>query len=175
MSLRLHYATAHDITQLSDIGRSSYRHHFADRWQVESELAQYLDEEFSPEAIQQGLRSAQVDWFLISTTEVIGLAKLSYQQTVPNVQADQQAQIGTQINKIYLLPEHTGQGHGDAIFRKIEQLALEHGDDYIWLEVLTSNPQARQFYESCGMQFIQQTLFHSATQQNPMDLFGKPL
>lgn len=170
MSIRLVCANDENIDQLSDIGRQSYQHHFAHLWISSAELTAYLEQEYSTYSIKQDLLNPQCEWFMISTDQNIGLVKLSYQQPIAN-----QPLVGTLINKIYFLPQFTGQGHGNQVFKQIEKLALDQGDQYLWLEVLTSNLGAKAFYQKCAMQWVQQIFFQSGSQQIPMDIFVKAL
>lgn len=170
MSIKLISAKVEDLVQLCEIGRKSYQHHFAHLWTSPTELHTYLDREYSLHSIKQDLLSQQLEWFVIRTTQSIGLVKLSYQQPIPNCPL-----VGTLINKIYFLPQFTGQGYGEQIVKQIEKIALNHGDQHLWLEVLTSNLQAQAFYQKCAMQWTQQILFQSGSQQIPMDIFIKTL
>ena len=170
MALTLSLATEHDIALLNDLGGPSYRHHFADVWDSETALEQYLEAEYGLQALHFSLMQENIEWFIIRTTQAIGLVKLSYAQQIPD-----EAHIGTLINKIYLLPQSTGQGHGQAIFQHIEDLAKQHGDHFIWLEVLASNPAAKSFYQRCGMHLIKNILFVATTQQSQMHILGKNL
>ncbi len=170
MSIRLISAHNENIEQLSEIGRQSYQHHFAHFWTNLTELNAYLDQEYSTHSIQQDLLNPQLEWFLISTTQSIGLVKLSYQQPIPN-----HSLVGILINKIYFLPQFTGQGYGGQIFKQIEKIAINHGDQHLWLEVLASNLQAQAFYQKCAMQWVQQICFQSGSQQIPLDIFVKAL
>lgn len=170
MPVTLLLATEQDIAQLSHLGCVSYRHHFSQLWHSAAELDQYLDAEYGQPAIRRSLLQKNINWFVIKTTQLIGLVKLSYGQNIAD-----ETYTGTLINKIYLQPEATGQGYGYTIFQWIENIAKQQGDHFIWLEVLASNPAAKHFYEKCGMHVIKETLFTSNNQQCPMYIMGKTL
>jgi len=170
MSIRLIQATEHDIQQLHLLGCASYRHHFSHLWHSATELNQYLDAEYGLHAIQQSMQQKNVNWFVIKTDKAIGLVKLTFAEKLP-----EEAYCGTMINKIYFLPETTGQGHGQAIFKEIEDLARQQGDQCIWLEVLTSNQAAKRFYEKCGMHLVKDAFFIVAYHKIPMHIMAKVL
>lgn len=60
---------------------------------------------------------------------------------------------GTLLHKLYLLPTETGHGYGEQIFSAVEARAKAAGDDWLWLEVLASNPGANVFMsvQVCNM------------------------
>lgn len=60
----------------------------------------------------------------------------------------------------------TGKQYGERIFEYLVQETKEKGQDFFCPEVLKQNPQACEFYEKQGIQFIKDTIFKTESQQS---------
>lgn len=170
MNVSLIKATERDLQLLRNIGVESYRHHFAKLWLDAEELANYLDEEYSPQRISADIQKSNVEWFVINNPQPIGLVKLTYHAQIPD-----ESIYGTQLNKIYFLPDAKGKGMGKTVFGQIEALAKQHNDSLLWLDVLAQNTAALGFYQANGMQKVKEVMFTSKTQQTLEFIMSKTL
>jgi GNAT superfamily N-acetyltransferase len=75
------------------------------------------------------------------------------------------------INSIFL--QATGKGYGEGVIQEVIRRAREHGERFLWLEVLDANPQARRFYERQGFEHLRDTVFSTASQQSTLHILGK--
>ena len=164
--------TAHreDAPLLSEMGNASYRHHFAHLWHSASELAHFLQQEYSLPALHRSLADERSCWLIAEARHPVGFAKYSCHQPMAS-----DGPRGTLLHKLYLLPTETGHGYGEQIFSAVEARAQAAGDDWLWLEVLASKPGARRFYERSGMQYVKDSVFRSATQTSTLHILAKPI
>jgi len=103
------------------------------------QIAYMLDLMYSPAALLQ-----QVDdglQFLLAEFDQQVLGFAGYQ---PNYLPDT-----TKLHKLYVLPEHHGQGHGKALTRAVEAFAKTANNHTLRLDVNRHNP-AVAFYEKTG-------------------------
>jgi len=139
-------ATPADRDRLSQLGEATYRSHFTAIWSPER-LEAYIATEYGPAALERSLGETDRALWLIAERDAapIGFAKLNWNQPLPVGDA----RIGTELQKIYLLADRTGQGHGGAMLAAIIDRARGRGG-LLWLDVLKSNTGARAFYERHG-------------------------
>lgn len=167
MTLTIRAANTHDVKLLSQIGYISYRAHFAHLWESSSELASYLEKQYSWLAIQNSLKCPKDHWLIAATDTAVGFAKLSWQSKIPEENIS-----GALLSKIYLLPDQVGKKYGEALFEAVLEAVKARGITFLWLEVLENNPRARQFYESFGMKHIKDVVFESTTQSSVVHILG---
>ncbi|GBU12874.1 hypothetical protein AwEntero_14750 [Enterobacterales bacterium] len=136
-----------DLERLQKVGMDTFRHYFAALWQNAAELQQFLDNDFSEEALQQGLIDPEQHWLLATEEETpTGFAKVHYNQPLPDSQAQ-----GAMLCKLYLQPAAKSRGLGTALFARAEQQAVVRQQAWLWLTVLKSNTAAIGFYKRQGM------------------------
>jgi len=140
-------ASAADIPVLERLGEATYRSHFTAIWSP-ARLEAYIAAEYGAAALAESLaRPALAVWLIAEADRVpIGFAKLNWNRALP-IPPDR---AGTELQKIYLVAEKTGQGHGGAMLEQILDRARQRDDRRIWLDALKSNAGARAFYERHG-------------------------
>lgn len=159
-----------DAALLSEMGYSSYTHHFAHLWHECNELQAFLYQEYALPALQQELQCETSCWFIAQHTDPVGFAKVSWHCAV-----EDGGPTGALLNKLYLLPGETGKGYGEVLFAEIVRMAQHRGETFFWLEVLDANPQAYRFYTRQGLAHLKDTIFSTRTQQSTLHILGKPL
>ncbi|EAC0790303.1 TPA: GNAT family N-acetyltransferase [Salmonella enterica] len=157
-----------DAALLSEMGYSSYTHHFAHLWHEHKALQAFLSQEYSLSVLQQSLQSKTSSWFIAQTHNPVGFAKVSWHCSVGEGEP-----AGTLLHKLYLLPGETGKGYGETLFAEMVSMAQRRGETFFWLEVLDANPQAYRFYIRQGLVHIKDTIFSTATQPNTLHILGK--
>jgi ribosomal protein S18 acetylase RimI-like enzyme len=144
-------ATVADIPVLERLGAATYRSHFAAIWSP-ARLEAYIAAEYGSEALVGSLARTDLSVWLIAELDgaPIGFAKLKWDRPLPVAPA----RSGAELQKIYLLAEQTGQGHGGAALAAVVDHAKARGDRLLWLDVLKSNAGARTFYERHGFKIV---------------------
>jgi ribosomal protein S18 acetylase RimI-like enzyme len=148
--LTLRPASVADTPVLERLGEATYRSHFTAIWSP-ARLEAYIAAEYGADALAQSLARPDSAWLIAEVDGApIGFAKLNWDRALPIPPA----RSGTELQKIYLRAECTGQGHGGAMLEGIVERAQQRGDRLIWLDVLKSNTAARAFYERHGFQVV---------------------
>ena len=170
MTLQMRQATLADAMLLSELGYRSYRAHFKHLWVSESELNQFLADEYSLPALEQSLQDRRVCWYVTETDRPIGFAKVTFETTIPDTDIS-----GVLLSKLYLDPAETSKGYGERMFATIKARARDTGARFLWLEVIEQNERACHFYNKLGMEHIKSTLFTTASQQSVIRIMGLSL
>lgn len=169
--LTIYKAQVSDAALLHTMAHASYNYHFAHLWQEKDELANFLEQEYSLPILQRSLQNESCCWLIAAIDKTpLGFAKFSWHAT-----AGAQGPTGTLLNKLYFLPQATGKGYGEIVIQDVIHRAREHGERFLWLEVLDANPQARRFYERQGLKHLHDTVFSTASQQSTMHIMGKAI
>jgi diamine N-acetyltransferase len=154
-------ATLKDIQPLIALGLSTYRSHYSDIWSTEG-LTDYLDAQFDPEVIEAEIKGGQSQYLLMHHNGALaGYAKLNFNRPVP-VDSNR---WGTELQKIYFLPDATGFGLGTQL---IGHILAQAGKELVWLDVLKSNAGGRRLYERCGFRVGGELPFATDIQQIDM-------
>lgn len=169
--MKFHPATLSDAARLSSVGKRSYHHHFARLWHSPEEMDEFVQRQFSVESIIASLTKPDSGWFWIEVAgEAVGLCQVNWALSVAENRPD-----GAYLNKIYILPEHTGKGYGSEVFAQVEAFCRQKKKAYYWLEVLKDNPGATQFYQRQGFTLLREELFASPSQQSVIYVMTKSL
>jgi diamine N-acetyltransferase len=149
--LILRRADTRDVALLERLGTETYRSHFAGIWSP-ARMETYIASEYGATALIQSLARPDLAIWLIAElhAEPIGFAKLNWDRSLPVAPP----RSGAELQKIYLLAERTGQGHGGALLDAVIGRVQTHGDQLLWLDVLKSNTGARAFYERHGFHVV---------------------
>jgi len=158
-----------DIDVLQKVGRETYQHYFGALWESALELEQFLDNDFSITALQQGLTDPQQNWLLATEAgQATGFAKVHYQQPLP--ESEEQ---GAMLCKLYLRPDAKSRGVGAALFSLAERDARVQQQSCLWLTVLKSNTSAIGFYERQGMSIHCASAYITETQTTELWVMKK--
>ncbi|WP_205951052.1 GNAT family N-acetyltransferase [Pantoea stewartii] len=170
MTLILREARQSDASLLSELGVSTYTHHFRQYWTHSEELDEFLNQEYSPQVIESSLADPSAGWYIIETSAPIGFVKVIWRCNIHGTPLH-----GTLLKKLYLSEGSTGKNYGQLIFDEVAEMAKERGSDFLWLEVLKENTRARKFYEIQGMTFIKDNFYSTATQDVTVHVLGMNL
>jgi ribosomal protein S18 acetylase RimI-like enzyme len=140
--VRIRQALPRDLPAVQRIGRETYLDHFAGYWSAEG-LQRFLQRDFSTEALEESLASAQQAWFLVETASagVVGYARINWNRTEPH-----SGLPGAELQKIYFLATAAGQGFGAKLLDHLMRTATDRDERRIWLNVLKDNIGAQRFY-----------------------------
>jgi GNAT superfamily N-acetyltransferase len=164
-------AAAADLERVVAIGRDTYPEHFSSMWSPAG-LRDFLEREFNRESVARDLASPNVRYLLSeSGGEVSGFAKLRF----PKPLSIDAAQVGVELQKIYLRKLAVGQGIGAMLLEACARLAVELGFGLIWLDVLERNAGAARFYLRHGFTQVAKEQFSTDLGQEPMLLMVRRL
>ncbi len=83
--MQIRTANLDDLVTLQALGRETYREHFASLWSARG-IEDFLDQDFSPEALANTLGSPQRhQWFIAfdRTASPVGFSKVNWSQAAP--------------------------------------------------------------------------------------------
>jgi ribosomal protein S18 acetylase RimI-like enzyme len=80
-----------------------------------------------------------------------------------------------ELQKIYLRKMHQGEGIGTTLIRSVTTLAAEFKPAYIWLDVLTGNIKAINFYATKGFRKFGTHFFTIGSQTFEYHVMALPL
>lgn len=145
MTVRIATAESADAETLADLGARSYRSHFAALW-TPAGLDGYVAAEYSADRIRQEIEGGATSYLTaLVGGAIVGFAKVTRDRRVPLNGA-----YGLELEKIYLLPECTGGGHGSALLASVLDFAVDRDQRVVWLDVLKENDGGRRLYERHG-------------------------
>ncbi len=113
-------------------------------------LQAYVDETFNEQKLAVELQKTDVTFYLLEAeNELIGYAKTKSEAMDPRLE----------IEKLYFINRHQGQGLGKKLFLHIKNQAVLNGKKSIWLSVYDQNKSAIEFYVKLGFKKISEKDF----------------
>jgi len=160
-----------DLTIVRDVGIASYIAHFGALWHSQSEMADFLANDFSVSALSKSLQDQQVCWLLAYEDETpVGFARLNLDSPLAAT-----ATRGAELQKIYFLPGFAGRGYGERLYAEVQRRAIESRQTLLWLDVLKTNVAAQRFYQRQGMAIVGENRFTTASQSVELWYMAKTL
>lgn len=150
--MQLKKALIKDLLKLQEICKKAYSLHFADHW-IENGLALHLEYQYGTIRLNSELENKEVDYFFIQEYEAkIGFIKINHQSS-----AELSILKNCELEKIYILPNHSGKGIGKKAISKIISKVQEKGNKLLFLCVIDTNESAIAFYKKIGFEFHSKT------------------
>ena len=142
--MKIYPATPIHLKQLNQLACTTYRQHFADLWS-EQGLQNFLNQNFSLENLSESLQDPDQVWLLLENeqAQIIGYAKLNLNQYEPHLDI-----TGAELQKIYLLENSVGKNFASTLMQNAIDIAREHQQASVFLEVLKTNTRAKKFYQN---------------------------
>lgn len=144
-------ATTADIDTLREVGCQTYREHFSTLWSPAG-MHGFLEQDFSSSALRQSLDlPGRHTWFIAFDQQgnAVGYAKVNWAVPAPLT-----AEMGAELQKIYLLKSAGGLGYGKQLLWFVRDEVARRGEQLLWLDVLKTNVSAQGFYEAFGLRRI---------------------
>ena len=158
--------------EISRVGRKSFSGAFADLFEDQQSLEEYLHRTYTVSRIQESLLKPNNKYFIAHNDAIpAGFAKMK--QASPQRLLSESRQ--TELQKIYVLKEYHGSGIGQRLVETVIALAKEGGAEVLWLDVHVSNVKARKFYEKNGFTRIGDHSFVIGTQLFYYDVMALPV
>jgi len=157
---------------IATIGKKSFRNAFEHLFKCKEELLEYLEYTYEPVKLAKSIRKENNIYLLAYRGgKPAGFAKVKKHSL--NDQIESGAQM--ELQKVYVLPEHHGNGVGTALLKEVKELAREIYPDYIWLDTHISNENAIRLYERNGFKKLGNYFFTIGTQTFEYYVMGLPL
>lgn len=146
MELTLQHCSKKDLDQLELISRKTFSDAFASQNNPE-DFEYYLRTALTKERIASELDHPDTSfYFVIKNTETVGFFKIN----AAKAQTDIFDETSCELERIYVLSDHQGDGIGEWMLGQVIHMAQEAKKDYIWLGVWEENIRAIRFYEKKG-------------------------
>ena len=146
--MELKKATLKDLLELQQVCKHSYSTVFADHW-IEDGLTLYLEDQFGKDRLARELVEQTISYYFIQVEGInIGFVKMNYRSD-----EELSASDNCELEKIYILPSHSGKGIGQLVMRALIKYAQKLGKKMMFLCVLDTNKTAIAFYEKIGFEY----------------------
>ncbi|PCE66449.1 GNAT family N-acetyltransferase [Sediminicola luteus] len=150
MALRFSPCTEAELDLLIRIAKDTFHAAFADQ-NDPADFANYMKRAFAKPTLLAELQEPNSTFYFIYEQEIlVGYLKCN----VAPAQTDLNDPESLELQRIYILPEFQGNGHGTEIMAWVKQIAREKGKIKLWLGVWEANLRAIAFYERHGFKKI---------------------
>ena len=145
--MHIRQLTLADLDQLQSISRTTFHETFAAD-NSEADMAHYLEHNLSASRLAQELVNPESRFYFAEDDDgnVLGYLKTN----TGAAQSEPQDPQALEIERIYVLSAHHGQGVGTALYRQARHDAEQQGAPYLWLGVWEHNRSALRFYQKHG-------------------------
>ena len=148
ITLTIRPAALVDIPQLRELAERIWRESYAAMLTPE-QIDYMLARMYAPETIAHELTEGVI-WEVASLKEeAIGFHSCTHEP----------AEGRLKLNKLYVLPEWQGNGLGQALLARVQELADSLGASEVWLQVNKRNPRAIAAYERAGYSIARPAVF----------------
>ena len=170
--MKLRPATSADIPALARLGSDSFVAKFGQLYRPQ-DLAGFLGEAFSPEAIAAELNNPQRLYCLAEVQGALaGYCKLGLTCGFPEHARGAQT---IELKQLYTDPARTGEGIGAALIDWALAEAATRGADEIQLSVWSGNDGAQRFYARYGFAKVADVHFQVGAQRDDEYLLSRLL
>ena len=145
--MHIRQLTLADLDQLQSISRTTFHETFAAD-NSEADMAHYLEHNLSASRLAQELVNPESRFYFAEDDDGNALGYLK--TNTGAAQSEPQDPQALEIERIYVLSAHHGQGVGAARYRQARHDAEQQGAPYLWLGVWEHNRSALQFYQKHG-------------------------
>lgn len=147
MKLTISRATIDDAEDLATLGAATFKDTFSGTC-TDEDMQQFLDEYFNVEQVKDELANGQDLYFLaIFDGKLIGYLRMM--EDYSNFPLMKQWKA-LELNRLYVDKAFHGMGIAQELMKFVEQFALQHQFEVIWLGVWEHNLRAKKFYEKSG-------------------------
>jgi diamine N-acetyltransferase len=137
-----------DWPTLLEVGLLAFTEAFAAQ-NTKADFDSYVAQAFAPALLRQELENPASEFYFAKTgNEVAGYLKVNH----PPAQGEDFGGNCLEIQRIYCLAAHYGNGIGEVLLNKAIELALEKQYGFVWLGVWEENPRAIRFYHKHGFE-----------------------
>ena len=128
-------AKREDLQDLQQVSRVTFRESFGEQ-NTPEDMEKYLTENLSLERLSFELENPESEFYMARCNdEVLGYLKLNVGQAQTELKDDK----GLEIERIYVVKSHVGEGIGKQLFEFTLDTARRKGKYFIWLGVWEKN------------------------------------
>ncbi len=137
-----------DLDELVEVSIVTFTETYAGKNDPDN-FKNHLDEFFSPERLAKELANPNSHFYFVKQeNETVAYMKINVEQA----QTEPNHHEGLEIERIYVLNAHKGQGIGKLMIDKAIDLGKALKKKYVWLGVWKENPKAISFYHQMGFE-----------------------
>jgi len=104
--------------------------------------------------LEQDLVEEAIEYYSIRFKDLpIGFVKVNHKSNLPNLPKEE----GSELEKIYVLPEYKGMGIGKFVIIEITEIVKKRTKEILFFCVIDANLDAIAFYEKLGFSFHSKT------------------
>ncbi|WP_103867024.1 GNAT family N-acetyltransferase [Aquimarina sp. I32.4] len=136
-----------DNKVLLNIGRQTFYDAFGPPHNIEKNINDYLDQNFTLDNITQELQNPESEfYFVLIANEIAGYLKIN----TGDAQTESVEGTTLEIERIYVLKQYQGKKIDQVLFEKAVQIANSKSIKTVWLGVWDKNIGAIKFYKKNG-------------------------
>lgn len=151
----LHKLDIADLYCLQEIASQTFESTFSEGNSAE-QMQRYLKERFSLRKLQEELSNPLSQfYFIVDAGRRLGYVKLN----MGSAQTESISDEAVELERIYILKEHYGNGYGQLLIDKAIEIAKQSGASFIWLGVWEHNHRAVSFYKKNGFEVFGDHVF----------------
>ena len=154
--IEIRIANQKDVKYIALLGRVTFAETFGNLFNDNNDLLHYLEQTFSVNKIKSGLEKENNVFLIAFYKELpVGFAKLKFNSKSEFIKE----KYVCQLQKIYVLKDFLSKKIGFMLQEKLLKIAIQNGNQKIWLSVLESNERAINFYIKSGFSEIGEHIF----------------
>jgi ribosomal protein S18 acetylase RimI-like enzyme len=135
--------------ELYQLMEEIYRAAYSSFWYDQGDW--YLDLIYNPGNVQKELSRSSSHYFFVEIArKKIGILKYDFPYSPREVAIP----VAMKLHRLYLDPKFHGKGVAKVLLEHCEKVAQHNRLKTIWLEVMTSQPQAKRFYQKMGFEHL---------------------
>lgn len=150
MERKIRKCEVSQLEVLTEMARETFTEAFASMNDPQ-DFQDYLNKAFNPDQMRKEMLTSGSEFRLLYENDILtGYFKTN----LDNAQSDLKDPQAMELERIYVLSQYQGWGHGAFMLDSAKKLALSYRKSYIWLGVWKENPEAVRFYESHGFRIF---------------------
>ena len=147
MKIEIIKAKSDHASAITYIGRTAFREAFANLFNYNKDLEEYLDYTYGVDKIAGSIKKENNVYFLAIVDGLpVGFAKIRKHSL--NDQFDSVSQA--ELQKLYVLKHYHGCGAGQALMDEVTRFVESFEPECLWLDTHVQNSRAIRFYERNG-------------------------
>lgn len=138
-----------DQPMLFALMQKVYKNAYQDFWTDQGDW--YLNLCYNLDNLKKELSRDQSYYYFVEFQETtVGILKYDF----PFSPRETEIPNAMKLHRLYLDPSVHGKGVAKDLMLLVEKIAKENKLDFIWLEAMSSKPQAKRFYEKLGYEQV---------------------
>lgn len=172
MSLQIVTANASNAEDIATIGKQSFTQAFGHLFRKKDELEDYLSYTYDLDKLRASIQKENNIYLVaLLNGKPAGFAKIKKHSLNENIKCFMQMEL----QKLYVLFDHHGNGAGSALMQKTILLAQKMQVDYLWLDTHVTNEVGIRFYEKNGFKKVADHHFTIGTQTFEYHVMALPV